>query len=123
MEKNKILTPLELKVMNLIWALKKAFVKDLINNWKEAKKPAYNTISTTIRILEDKGFIAHKAFGRTYEYFPKISKTNYQKNFLAAALKNVFSGSANNLISTLLDSEKLSKQQIEDLETLISKTK
>jgi len=123
MELNKILTPLELKVMNLIWSLKKAFVKDLINNWKEIKKPAYNTISTTIRILEDKGFIAHKAFGRTHEYFPIISKINYQKNFLKLAVKNVFSGSTNNLISALLDNKSLSEIEIKEIENIINKSK
>jgi len=120
-EHNKILTPLELKVMNLIWALKKAFVKDVINSWKENKKPAYNTISTTIRILEEKGFINHVAFGRTYEYYPLISKVNYQRNFLKTVVKNLFSGSTNSLISALLDNKNLTKEEIQEIEALITK--
>lgn len=121
MEHNKILTPLELKVMNLIWALKKAFVKDVVNSWKEIKKPAYNTISTTIRILEEKGFIGHVAFGRTYEYYPLISKVNYQRNFLKTVVTNLFSGSTNNLISALLDNKNLTKEEIQEIEALITK--
>ena len=120
---SKALTPLELKVMNLLWLLKKAFVKDILNNWNEEKTPAYNTVSTTVRILEDKGYVQHKAIGKSHEYFPVISKTNYQKKFMRNVLNDLFAGSYNNLVSTLLDKEKLSANQITELENLINKAK
>ena len=59
----KLLTALELKVMNILWDKKQAFVKELIEEWNEEPVPAYNTISTVVRILQEKGFVGHKAFG------------------------------------------------------------
>jgi len=82
--------------MNIIWRLEKAFVKDILSNWDEQPPPAYNTISTIVRILADKGYVGHKAHGRTHEYFPIISRTDYQGTFLNNALTNVFKGSAQN---------------------------
>ena len=67
----KLLTPLELKVMNILWSLKKAFVKEIIAQWPDQDSlPAYNTISTIVRILEEKGYVQHEAFGRSHQYFP-----------------------------------------------------
>ncbi len=117
----KILTPLELQVMNMIWAKKKVFVKDLINSWpkdEEGKKPAYNTISTIVRILESKDFLAHKAYGRTYEYYPTISKGDYQKFFLKNAIEKVFSGSVSNLVSALVDDEQVNPEELDDLKKM-----
>jgi BlaI family transcriptional regulator, penicillinase repressor len=119
----RILTPLELQVMNLLWQKKKVFIKDLLEAWPkdtEGKKPAYNTISTIVRILEkDKGFIGYKAYGRTHEYFPLISKSDYQKSFLKNAIDKVFSGSMTNLVSALVDDEKVSQDELDGLKKLL----
>lgn len=117
----KALTTLELKVMNILWRLKKAFVKDVLEDWPNDTKPAYNTISTTIRILEDKGFVAHEAFGRTHQYFPLINKNAYQKTFMKNVKKSLFAGSVRNMVSALLDNSKLSNEDLKDLEELINK--
>jgi len=119
----KALTPLELKVMNILWRLKKAFVKDVLEDWPEDSKPAYNTISTTIRILEDKGFVAHEAFGRTHQYFALVNKNAYQKNFMKSIKQNLFAGSVRNMVSALLDNNKLSNEDFKNLEDLINKAK
>ena len=115
----KLLTPLELKVMNILWKLKKAFVKDILDKWPEKPKPAYNTISTIIRILEKRGYIDHKAFGRTYEYFPSVSKFTYQKRLITSVLDNAFAGSVNSLVSALVDNEKVSDKDLDQLQNLI----
>jgi len=119
----KALTTLELKVMNILWRLKKAFVKDVLEEWPSDSKPAYNTISTTIRILEDKGFVAHEAFGRTHQYFPLVNKNAYQKNFMKNVKQSLFAGSVRNMVSALLDNSKLSNEDLKDLEELINKAK
>ncbi len=124
---SKLLTPLELKVMNILWKLKKGFVKDILERWPEdpepdAKKPAYNTVSTTVRILEDKGYIDHKAFGRTYEYFPSISKAEYQKRLLGNVIENAFGGSVKSLMSALVDADKVSDKDLTDIQDLIDKS-
>jgi len=86
---DKALTTLELKVMNLLWSLKKAHVKDMLAAWPEEPKPAYNTVSTIIRILEDKGYVDHEAQGRTYLYFPAVKKNAYQKNFMQKFIRRL----------------------------------
>jgi len=118
MSDKKILTPLELKVMNALWKTKKAFVKELLEGWGEPK-PAYNTISTTIRILEEKGFVGHQAFGRTHQYFPVITKFEYQKSLIGNILENAFAGSATNLVSALLGNDKLEAKDIKEIEDLL----
>lgn len=116
---SKILTPLELKVMNILWKKKKAFVKDVLESWDEDPKPAYNTISTTVRILQEKEFVGHEAFGRSHKYYPLVSKFKYQKNFLHNALDSVFSGDPSTLVSALLDEGKISETEINELKDLI----
>ena len=119
----RLLTPLELQVMNLLWEKERVFVKDLIAAWppdENGKKPAYNTISTIVRILEkDKGFIGYKAYGRTHEYFPLISKSDYQKTFLKNAIDNVFSGSVRNLVSALVGDEQVNPTELDELKRLL----
>jgi len=118
----RILTPLELQVMNLLWQKEKVFIKDLLATWPldaDGKKPAYNTISTIVRILEKKEFIGYKAYGRTHEYFALISKSDYQKTFLKNAIDNVFSGSLTNLVSALVDDEKVNDAELDELKKLL----
>ncbi len=118
---NKLLTNLALKVMNLLWKLDRAHVKEIVEVWPEAEKPAYNTISTTVRILQEKEFIGHEAQGRTHLYFPLISKRSYQLMHIKSVLENVFAGSATSLVSALVDQEKLSEKEIDDIRDMIAK--
>lgn len=118
---NIALTPLELKVMTILWRLKKAFVKEIIEEWTETLKPAYNTISTVIRILENKGVVSYKAYGRTHQYYPKITKATYQKQFIKRTITDLFDGSLNALITTVVDNKKLSHEELNKLKELIDK--
>ncbi|MFT7588224.1 MAG: BlaI family penicillinase repressor, partial [Limisphaerales bacterium] len=104
---------------NVLWTLKKGFVKDVIAKWPEQPLPAYNTISTVIRILEDKGYIDHKAYGRTYEYFPKTTKSKYQKKALGSMIEQVFSGEMGSLVTALADHGNLSEEEKASLKKLI----
>ena len=117
--KQKLLTNLELKVMNLLWDKEKAFVKQLIEAWDEEPKPAYNTISTVVRILQEKEYIGHEAFGRSHQYFPLVSREEYQKRLVRNVLNNVFAGSVTTMISTLVDSEEMSDGELDDLRKMI----
>lgn len=116
-----ILTPLELKVMGVLWKLEHAFVKDILEHWPDSPKPAYNTVSTIVRILQDKkkGYIDHESHGRAHQYFPVISKEDYQQMFLENAVEKVFSGSVTSLLSTLMDNESVSKEELEELRKLL----
>lgn len=115
----KELTKAEDQVMQILWKLQHAFVKDIVEKMPDPK-PAYNTISTIVRILETKGFIDHKAYGKTHEYFPLISKEKYTKFYLNNLLKGYFNGSFQNLVSFFA---KENKMDVKDLEKLIEELK
>ena len=110
----KALTKAEDQVMQILWDLKSGFVKDIIEQMPEPK-PAYNTISTIVRILETKGFVDHKAYGKTHEYFPLISKEKYTKFYLNNMLKGYFDGSFQNLVSFFAKENKLDANELEKL--------
>lgn len=110
----KELTRAEDQVMQILWKLEKGFVKDIIEQMPEPK-PAYNTVSTIVRILETKGFVDHKAYGKTHEYFPVISKDRYTKFYLNNLIKGYFNGSFQNLVSFFAKENKLNVQDVERL--------
>jgi len=116
------LTKAEEEVMQVLWHLKRSFVKDMIVYFKDPK-PAYNTISTIIRILEEKGFVDHKAFGKTHEYFPLISKSDYSKFVLKNLTKGYFSNSFKSLLSFMAEEENLSLDDMEEIQKIILKNK
>ncbi len=118
----KELTRAEDQVMQILWKLEKAFVKDIIAKMPEPK-PAYNTVSTIIRILEAKGFVDHKAYGKTHEYFPVISREHYTRFYLNNLLKGYFNGSFANLVSFFAKENKMNVQEIEKLLNEINKEK
>ena len=119
MKQNKLLTGLEQKVMNLLWDLEKAFVKELIEKWNEEPVPAYNTVSTVVRILQEKGYVGHEAFGRSHRYYPLIEREEYQKRFMKNVLKNVFSGSLTSMVSSLVDNDDISNDELDEIRKLI----
>src|SRR5688572_29742953 len=118
----KELTRAEDQVMQILWKLEKGFVKDIIEQMPEPK-PAYNTVSTIVRILETKGFVNHKAYGKTHEYFPLISKERYTKFYLNNLIKGYFNGSFQNLVSFFAKENKLDNKAIERLLEEIKKQK
>lgn len=111
---NKELTKAEEQIMQLLWKLEKAFVKDLLEKMPEPK-PAYNTVSTIVRILEKKGFIGHNAYGKTHEYFPLISKKEYTRSFFKNMMNNYFSNSYSEMVSFFAKEDNLSLNDLEDL--------
>jgi BlaI family penicillinase repressor len=115
----KELTKAEDQVMQILWKLQKGFVKDVIEEMPNPK-PAYNTVSTIVRILETKGFVDHKAYGKTHEYFPLITKEKYTKFYLNNLIKGYFNGSFQNLVSFFA---KENKMDIHDLEKLLDELK
>lgn len=107
----KELTRAEDQVMQILWLLEKGFVKDIIEKMPEPK-PAYNTVSTIVRILETKGFVGHKAYGKTHEYFPLISKEKYTRFYLNNLIRGYFNGSFQNLVSFFAKENKLNADDI-----------
>ena len=122
MKELKELTRAEDQVMQILWNLEKGFVKDIIEHMPEPK-PAYNTVSTIVRILETKGFIGHKAYGKTHEYYPLVSKERYTKFYLNNMIKGYFNGSFHNLVSFFAKENKMNANDVEKLLKEIKNTK
>ena len=116
----KELTKAEDQVMQILWKLQKAFVKDVVEQFGKPK-PAYNTVSTIIRILEKKGFVSYKSYGNTYEYFPLVSKDEYSKLYLGNFIKNYFGNSYNQLVSFFANDSKVSVKELEEIKKLVDK--
>jgi len=110
----KELTKAEEQIMQELWILEKAFVKEIIDKLPEPK-PAYNTVSTIIRILEKKGFVDHYAYGKTHQYFPLISKTVYTKSYFKNFLNGYFSNSFQEMVSFFAKEDKMSLSDLEEI--------
>lgn len=114
------LTQAELQIMQVVWAKKHVFVKDVLAEMPEPK-PAYNTVSTFIRILEKKGFIGHTAYGKTYEYYPLIPKEEYTGTFMTGVLNNFFGGSLSRLVSFFSDNKAISLEEADEILKMLEK--
>ncbi|MBS4057115.1 MAG: BlaI/MecI/CopY family transcriptional regulator [Bacteroidales bacterium] len=114
----KELTKAEEQIMQVLWKLKKGFVNDLLDQLP-APKPAYNTVSTIIRILERKRFVGHTAFGKTHEYYPLIDKKEYTRFVSKSLLNNYFSNSMGQMVSFFSREKGLSIAELEALKEII----
>ncbi|MGY6523340.1 MAG: BlaI/MecI/CopY family transcriptional regulator [Mongoliitalea sp.] len=113
------LTRAEEQIMQILWDLEKGFVKDILEKMSEPK-PAYNTVSTIVRILERKGFVSHKAYGKSHEYFPIVSKDEYRSFSIKNLLSGYFGGSFSRLASFFAKDKNL---DVKDLEQILSEVK
>jgi BlaI family penicillinase repressor len=118
----KSLTKAEEDIMQLIWQLGRCTVSNIIDTMKEPRPP-HSSVSTIVRILEKKGFVDHKSYGRTYEYFPIITKEEYSRKSLASLITNYFNGSPAELVSFLVNKEETSVQELQDLIKQLKKGK
>jgi len=114
----KQLTRAEEQVMQVLWDLEVAYVRDILDKLPKPK-PAYNTVSTIIRILEKKGFVGYKAFGKAHEYYPLISKKDYRRNYFKGFLTNYFGNSYMALTSFFTKEQDLSLQELEEIKKMI----
>ncbi|MBK8193697.1 MAG: BlaI/MecI/CopY family transcriptional regulator [Lewinellaceae bacterium] len=114
------LTKAEEDVMHLIWEIGRGTVSDLLEKF-EGEKPPHSTVSSVVRILEKKGFVGHKAYGKTHEYFPLISKDDYGRRSLGDVLRNYFDGSVTRLVSHLAETENLNKEEVDELMRILDK--
>ena len=105
------LTNKEEEIMQILWKLEKAFVKEVMSEITE-EQPHYNTLSTIIRNLEEKGFVSHNAFGNTHQYFPVVKMEDYRKRFMNMAIENYFGSSYKNMVSFFAQEEKISAKEL-----------
>jgi predicted transcriptional regulator len=114
----KELTRAEEQVMQILWRIGKGHVNDLLGYFPEPK-PAYNTVSTIVRILEKKEFVDHEAIGKSHRYFPKVSKRDYTRFTMKQMLTGYFSNSYKQMVSFFADEHDLSVREMEEIRQLI----
>ena len=116
------LTSKEAQAMQVLWTAGKGFVKDLLVNYPEPK-PHYNTLSSLIRLLEEKGYVGHNAYGNTHEYFPLISKEEYQREFMSDIVESYFGKSYKNVVSFFAQEQNISVEELKEIISMIEKGK
>ncbi|MDC1379799.1 BlaI/MecI/CopY family transcriptional regulator [Algibacter sp.] len=112
------LSKTEEELMNHVWKLEKAFMKDLLDVYPEPK-PANTTVATLLKRMTDKGFIDYKLFGKSREYYPLVKKKDYFSKHVNGLIKNFFNDSASQFASFFTKETNLTKEELEDLKTLI----
>ncbi|PZF73839.1 BlaI/MecI/CopY family transcriptional regulator [Taibaiella soli] len=108
------LTKAEEEVMQIIWELDKCLVRDILEKLGDPEMP-HSTISSVVRILEKKGFVDHKAYGKTYEYFPIINKEDYAQHGVQSLMEKYFGGSPKQLVSFLVKKDNLNLKELNEL--------
>jgi len=108
------LTKAEEQVMQILWDASESIVRDIVEQFPDPK-PAYNTVSTVLRVLEKKGFLDHKAYGTTYVYFPLVTKKEYSKFQFTNLIKNYFNGSFPKMAAFFAKENNLSIQELEEM--------
>ncbi|WP_417885722.1 BlaI/MecI/CopY family transcriptional regulator [Zunongwangia sp.] len=112
------LTNKEEEIMRILWDLENAFVKEILPHVTD-KKLHYNTVSTIVRKLEEKKYVAHKAYGKTHQYYPIISKEEYRKQFMKLATKRFFDSSYKSVVSFFAKEEKISAKELREILDII----
>ncbi len=110
----KELTKAEEQIMQVLWELNAAFVKEILDKLPNPK-PAYNTVSTIVRILQDKGFVGHEAYGKSHRYYPLVDKDTYTKKFLKNFIGNYFENSFSRMVSFFAKEERIDLKELEDI--------
>ena len=114
----KKLTRKEEELMKILWKLEKAFVKDIIDQYPEPK-PHYNTVSSLVRLLQEKGIIGYTQYGNTYEYYPLISRDDYRKTFMNQVISDYFDNSYSSAVAFFVKEKGLQPEELEEILKLI----
>ncbi len=116
------LTNKEEEIMHILWKLKKAFVKEVMAEITE-EQPHYNTLSTIVRNLEEKGYVEHNDYGKTHQYVPIIAIEDYRKGFMNTAIDNYFNSSYKNMVSFFAKEEKITAKELREILAMIENPK
>ena len=116
------LTKAEEQIMQILWDEKEGFVKELLQKFPEPR-PAYNTVSTIIRILEKKGFVDHRSFGKSHQYFPLVSREQYRNERFSYLMKDYFNNSMKQVLSHFGNSGSLNLKEADEIIQLMEEIK
>jgi len=118
----KELTKAEEQVMQILWTKEKCFVKEIIKDMPDPK-PAYNTVSTIVRILENKGFVDHEVFGKSHQYYPLVTKEEYRSFSAEQLMKGYFNASPSSMLSFFLKEKSLEAKDLDEMLKMIEDAK
>ncbi len=116
----KEITKAQEDLLKTLWKIKEGAVSDILDNIDEPK-PAYNTVATVIKVLEKKGYVAHKTYGKTNVYYPVVSQKEYAQHILKDTFKGLFNGSVNQMVSAFVKSREISLAELEELREIVEK--
>jgi predicted transcriptional regulator len=116
----KEITKAQEDLLKTLWKIKEGAVSDILDNIAEPK-PAYNTVATVIRVLEKKGYVSHRTYGKTNVYYPVVSQKDYAQYILKDTFKGLFNGSVNQLVSAFVKSREISLSELEELREIVEK--
>lgn len=116
------LTNKEEEIMHILWKLKKGFVNDILAEMPEPK-PHYNTLSTLVRILEEKGVVSHQAYGKSHQYFPIVSLEDYRTMFMEETMTKYFDNSFSNLVNFFVKDKHVSQKELDEILSIIEKNR
>lgn len=105
-------------IMRIFWRLEKALVREVLDELSEPKPP-YTTLASTIRLLANKGYLSFRKYGTVYQYFPLVTQEEYSRKSVNNLVKNYFQGSVGNFLSFMVRDNKISDQEIDELQKLI----
>jgi BlaI family transcriptional regulator, penicillinase repressor len=118
----KKLTRKEEEVMKILWKLEKAFVKEIIEEYDDPK-PHYNTVSSIVRLLQDKGIVGYNQYGNTYQYFPLMTKEEYRRTFMKQVVSDYFDNSIKSAVTFFVKEKGLTPEELEELIRMIKDEK
>ena len=116
------LTRKEEELMMILWEIGKGFVKDMLEQYPEPK-PHYNTVSTLVRVLQEKGFIDHRQFGNTHEYYPLVSKEEYRRHFIKYVIQDYFNNSYEDVVAYFVEEKNLKTEELEGIIRMMKQKK
>ena len=116
----KEITKAQEDILKALWEIREGAVSDVLDKLHEPK-PAYNTVATVIKVLQKKGYVSHKTYGKTHVYFAVVSKRDYAQHLLRDTFKGLFNGSLNQMVSSFVKSKDISIQELEELKEMLEK--
>ena len=116
----KEITKAQEDLLRALWEIKEGAISDVLESLDEPK-PAYNTVATVIKVLEKKGYVSHKTYGKTNVYFAVVSKKDYAQHLLKDTFKGLFNGSLNLMVSSFVKNKDVSLRELEELKEMLEK--
>ncbi|MDE5919777.1 MAG: BlaI/MecI/CopY family transcriptional regulator [Duncaniella sp.] len=118
--KRQVLTEKESVIMNMLWSRGPLFVREMLEAYPEPR-PHFNTVATTVRILEEKGYVAHEVLGGSHRFYAVADKNDFRDRSLAEVIRNYFDNSYKSAVSALAEEEKISVDELREIIEIIEK--